>query len=150
LDGEDVERLARDHGADDERDRDGDTEVHRDASMLQIVDDGAPAELAWGFGAEASRRGDPAAGFGVAHAGRGLREHERHQVALAADVGDRLAIASIEDWEVSEGRGRIADTDDLHAMVVHLERAAEGRRLAGEKELVASAINNDGVGLAER
>src|SRR5262245_38322853 len=45
VDREEIERLASDHGADDDRDTDGDAEVHGNARVLDVVVDTVPHEL---------------------------------------------------------------------------------------------------------
>src|SRR5262249_26775891 len=53
LEREDVKGLSGDDRADDERDRDGDSEIERNAGVMHVVPDGLPAELAGGGGMQA-------------------------------------------------------------------------------------------------
>ena len=84
LDGEKVERLPRDDRADDERDRDGDAEVHRDAGVREVVADAVPAELVGRPRAQAGVRLDAPRQLRVAHTRLRPREDERELVAFAA------------------------------------------------------------------
>src|SRR5262245_40922619 len=61
LEREEIERLARHHDADDERDPDRDAEVDRNARVLEVVPDAIPAEFVGRPRPKARATGDPPA-----------------------------------------------------------------------------------------
>jgi hypothetical protein len=149
LDGEKVEGLPRDDRADDERDGDGDAEVHRDARVGEVVADAVPAKLFGRARAQAGVRFDPARQLHVADARLGPREDERELFALAPLEVDRLGVARVNHRKAQERRRRIGDANDGDLVIVQLQRAAQLKRLLREKEHVARFVDDDSVGLAQ-
>ena len=149
LDGEDVEGLAGHNRAHDQRNGDGQAEVDWNAGVLQVIDNRGPTKLGTAHRSQASCTLNARAEFGNRHSCLGLGENERKQIAFAPDIIERLAVAREDDWKVGERRRSIADTDQAHTMIIHLQRVAELQWAIRKKEAVTCFVDDGGVGLAQ-
>ena len=104
LDGEEVKRLPRDDGTDDERDCDGDAEIHRDARVCEVVPDAVPPELVGGARTQTDACLDPPRQLRSADTRIRTGENERQLPALATLEVDRLAVARVDHREAHERR----------------------------------------------
>src|SRR5262249_42903366 len=137
LDGKDIEGLAGDDHAHDQRDGDREPKIHGNAGVPDEIKDRHPSELVAGHGLEPRSGTDAPCQLGYWNTRRCFDQHEGQQLALASDKIERLAIAGVENRESGEGSRSIYDSHDLGAVIVHLERLSQFQRLAGEKEVIA-------------
>src|SRR5262249_22035874 len=137
LDGEDVERLAGNHGADNQRDSNRDSKVDWNTGVLQIVDNRLPGETRSGDGMQPRLLVDSPAKFRNRYIRLALHQDEGELVALAADELDRLAVTREHDRGRQERRGRFRDPDDPDRAVIQFQGSSDRERLAGKEEVVA-------------
>src|SRR5262249_60438775 len=125
--------LTGHHGAHDERDRDGDPEIHRNAGVLQVVANAIPPELIRGSRTQTGLCLDSLTDFFCTDAGLWAHQQVGKLRALAPDEINRLTVARVNDRIAQEGSRGIRDANDSDLVVVHLQLALQLQRFVWEE-----------------